>query len=323
MTLQEQGATWIRVEVLEALLLSGAPLPTEATLNILNPEIEHIRAQGVYDSNSAWSLVRCLGLLPFVQEPAIGIERIRQVISETPLWDSALRDLFGALGSSRCREALDLLTQLAGPDGSRMPEAFEEWIDAVATLSGPESTRILLSFIDSEVEGFDIPTDTARHGEGEVVVSRIVDLARLDPKVMQRIVRWCDASLPPARRLLLTKVINRLGTVEAVLAGLNLIDESSTPSVPYELRAALENVFLERRPSGTTGSSYTLEPRSSNEIRAKLFEMAFADVRRKQSASALLEQIEVWRLEYGRPSGEPRHPGFDSRQPWPPIYRAT
>jgi hypothetical protein len=288
-------------------------------LKILNPEIEQIRAQGIYDHNSAWSLMRRLCLMPFVDEPAIGIERIRQVMSETPLWYTALRDLLGALGSSRCDEALDLLKELAGTDGSKMPETFEEWIDAVATLGGPESTRILLSYIDPQAQGFDIPENTVRHGASEAVVSRIAHLAKSDAAVMQSIVQFCNANLPQPKRLLLTKVIKQLGTAEAVLAGLNLIDDNSSPSVPYELRAALEEVFLERRPLSNKGSSYTVKPRSSNVIRTKLFKMSLTDACRKQSAFSLLGQIEVWRLEYRRPISESRHPAFDSGESWPPI----
>ena len=309
MALPGDWDSWIKVEAIESLVLSGAELPTEATLEILNPAIDQICAQGLSDHNTARLLVRCLCLLPFVDVPAVGIDRIRQVISETSLGPVALRDLFGALGSSRCSKGLDLLIELAGADGRAMPEAFEQWIDAVAAFGGSKAIQILLNFIDPAADGFDIPESDLRYGEGEFVASRIINTAVADAGVMQRIFQFCDASLSPAKRLLLAKVIERLGTVDAVLAGLNLIDDGSTPSVPYDLRSALENVFLERRPYGKTGS-YRPEPRSSNEIRAKLYEMALSDVRRKQSAFALLGQIEVWRLDYGRPSGEPRHPAF-------------
>jgi hypothetical protein len=45
--------------------------------------------------------------------------------------------------------------------------------------------------------------------------------------------------------------------------------------------------------------------------------MATKDEKRKISALRLLAQIEEWRLEYGRPAGEPRHPAFNSGEPWP------
>jgi hypothetical protein len=46
--------------------------------------------------------------------------------------------------------------------------------------------------------------------------------------------------------------------------------------------------------------------------------MIFDDEQRKHAAYSLVGQIEEWRLEYGRPVGEPRHPDLDFGLPWPP-----
>ena len=322
LSLPGEWDSWIRVDAMEALLLGGAELPTELSLEILNPAINQIRKQGTYDHNSAWLLVRCLCVLPLLDAPAVGIARIRQVIPEARLGPVALRDLFGALGNSRSSAALDLLADLADVDGRETPGFFEQWVNAVATIGGPEATQILLSFIDPEADGFNLPDNGSRYGEDEAVALRIANLAMAGDGVRLRVLRWCDMDLPPAKRLLLAKVIARLGTVDAVMVGLNLIDDSSTPAIPYDLHAAIEDVFLEHRPTGKTGSSYTFEPRSANEIRVKLFEMALTDVRRRQAAYSLLGQIEVWRLEHGRPNTELRHPAFNSGETWPPSKAA-
>jgi hypothetical protein len=100
-----------------------------------------------------------------------------------------------------------------------------------------------------------------------------------------------------------------------------LVEDSGNPSVPYDLQKAIKGVFLEERPYGKAGW-FTLVPQGSNEIKARLFEMATKDDCRKQSAFALLGQIEVWRLEHGRPTTEPRHPAFDSGEMWPPISKS-
>jgi hypothetical protein len=137
--------------------------------------------------------------------------------------------------------------------------------------------------------------------------------------IEQRLLRLCDTELPAAKRLSLSKIIGRLGTPDAVLAGLNLIDDKANPPVPYGICEQVEAAFLERRPYGKSENAYTLAPRSSNTIRVKLLEMATQDERRKRSASSLLGQIEEWRLEYGRPIDEPRHPAFGRVDLWPPI----
>jgi hypothetical protein len=47
--------------------------------------------------------------------------------------------------------------------------------------------------------------------------------------------------------------------------------------------------------------------------------MVRQDQYRARSAYQLLGQIDLWRLQYGRPAREPRHPAFDSGELWPPA----
>ena len=125
------------------------------------------------------------------------------------------------------------------------------------------------------------------------------------------------ASVP--QRALLGKVLARIGSRESLLAALNLIDDSSPYRIPYEISRAIEDVFLEKRSYGPNGQSYTLVPRTANDLKRRLFEMAKHDPRRAKSAYGLLAQIELWRHEYGRPPSEPRYLVFESGEMWPPI----
>jgi hypothetical protein len=292
-------------------------LPTEATLNVLNPTIEHMVAEGQRNDQNRTVLINCLCLLPFLGTPSIGFARLRQVISQTKLPVHELRYIVTAAGGSRCDEALVFLREIADSLGDKLKHIRKEWIRAIAALGNPESKQLLLSFIDAEINEFSSEIDLDDDGGG-LLASFIADMALSDDEIKQHILQLCVGQLSAQRRLLLCKVIGKLGTFDAVIAGLSLLDDSRSPSVPYELKKAIEAVFLEQRPYGKTGS-FTLVPRGSNEIRAKLFEMAIKDERRKNSAFALLGQIEVWRLEHGRPTTEPRHPAFDSGKTWPPV----
>lgn len=229
--------------------------------------------------------------------------------------------VYSNCGGSRCNEALVFLREIAGSLGDKLKHIRKEWIKAIAALGNPESKQLLLSFVDAEINEFSSEIDLDDH-EGDLLASFIADMALSDDEIKQHILHLCDGQLSAQKRLLLCKVIGKLGTFNAVVAGLSLVDDSGSPSVPYELEKAIEALFLEQRPYGKTGS-FTLVPRCSNEIRVKLFEMAIKDERRKNSAFALLGQIEVWRLEHGRPTTEPRHPAFDSGKMWPPIRMAS
>ena len=109
-----------------------------------------------------------------------------------------------------------------------------------------------------------------------------------------------------------------IGTPAAFMAGLSLIDDRRRPSVPQDTWEQVEGAFVERRPYGESTNTYTLEARTSNAVRSRLFEMVIGDEHRRKSAYSLLGQIEEWRLEHGRPTGEPRHPALASGLPWPP-----
>ena len=191
-----------------------------------------------------------------------------------------------------------------------------EWINAIAALDTPETRQLLVSFIDPADSG---PAATATFEREDALVARLVELARRDPTIEQRILQFCGLPLPVRKRALLSKVVASLDSAEATLAGLNLMDDNATPPLPYEIWKQIEGVFVEHRPQGKDSNVYTLAPRSSNAIRDKILQLASNDVRRKKEALSLLGQIELWRLQYGRPLGERRNPTLGSGLPWPPI----
>ena len=132
-----------------------------------------------------------------------------------------------------------------------------------------------------------------------------------------------ETDLPALKRLRLAAVLNAIGTPESLMAALKLIDDRVQPSIPPGTFAHVEEAFVERRPYEQSENTYTHAARASNTVRATLFEMVVEDDRRKKSAFSLLGQIEGWRLEYGRPTAEPRHPAVQSGEPWPPIKPVT
>lgn len=239
-------------------------------------------------------------------------------LSELRVYAHELRGVLEALGHCRCDNALPFLLEL-GSDKTRAEQLGDAWINAVAALDTPDARNLLLSFVDPKLTG---PPADVTFSRDHSLVARLVDLALRDKAIEQRLLQLCEAELPSAKRDLLAKVVGQLGTLEAVTAGLNLIDDAAATKVPYEIWKQLEDAFVERRPHGESQNTFTLEPRSSNAIRAKLLEMATMDEKRRKSALKLLAQIEEWRLEYGRPAGEPRHPAIDSGEPWPPVLKA-
>ena len=88
----------------------------------------------------------------------------------------------------------------------------------------------------------------------------------------------------------------------------------------WRLDRGPEGLFLERRAYDGSGA-FTLLPRNAEQIRAKLLQMVLNDPDRRRAAFSILGHVEVWRIEYGRPQAEPRHPMIETGEPWPPLNR--
>jgi len=318
MALPGQWDHWTRVDALEALLFNGAPFSAEATLAVLDPTIDYA-LKHLYDNQSSWLLRRCLCLLSFVDPPSIGIARIKELMSRVHSYE--LREVVTAIGHSRSEDALKFLIELAASNPNRFKAFAGEWIDALAALDDPDAKRVLLGFVDPDIEHVNVEEHFDYHNR-ELLVSHIIHIARGEAAVRERLYLLCKRALSPSMRLLLAKVITGLNTRDAVIAGLNLINDDATPPIPFSLTSFDENAFFEHRPYGP-GGSYTRIPRSAAEIRERLFEIMLNDDARRHSAWKFLGQIESWRLEYGRPNSEPRHPAIESGEPWPPIHLAS
>ena len=175
----------------------------------------------------------------------------------------------------------------------------------------------MLSFVDPNAKLFSrefIPD----HRHGDLLARLLAERAVKDKAVKGKLVELAKGELPSTKRMLLAKVFGQFTSEEDLVEGLCVLRDDGS-GVPYEFVRSMENVFLEHRPHGSSGNAYTLSPLGCNAVRRRLFEMVISDPDRRESAFALLGQIEVWRLEHGRPADEPRHPMIESDISWPPL----
>jgi hypothetical protein len=230
------------------------------------------------------------------------------------LWGYELRELVTALGESRSDAAVDLLYELAS-DGPTFEQCEENFVNAFAALDTPRTRELLLGLVDPDIRGISLARPPHRE---DVLVARLGELAKRRPEVAARLRELCERDLPELNRQVLSKVMDWLGTPEALAANLNLLDDARPSPIPQGIWDQLEGAFVERRPYGQNANVFTEHARASNELRVRLFRMTIADEKRRKSASKLLGQIQEWRLEHGRPIQEPRHPDLASGEPWPP-----
>ncbi len=302
----------ICLDVVERLLMAGAVVPATTAFALVDSIVE--RTEKWMHDTDRYLLRRILALCPFVDDPGAGIAKMRDVLGKRRLRGYELRELITALGESHSDAAVDLLCELAS-DAPTFEQCKDNLINAFAALDTPRARELLLGFVDPDIRRIAL---TRQPHYREVLVARLVELTQRTPEIEARLRELCERDLPDLNRHFLSMIMGSLGTPEALAANLNLIDDAKPWPVPQGVRDQLESAFVERRTYGQNANFFTEHARASDDLRVRLFRMAIADKKRWMSAFMLLGQIEVWRLEYGRPTGEPRHPDLASGQSWPP-----
>lgn len=310
--MRSQWDEYTCLDAAEHLLMAGVVLPATTTFALVDSILE--RTEKWMQESDRYLLPRVLALCLFVDDPATGIAKLRDVIGKQRLGIYGLREFITALGESRSEAAIDLLYGLTS-DAQTFEHCGDNFINAVAALDTPRARELLLGFVDPDIHAIEL---TRRPHREDVLVARLTELAQRSPEVAERLRELCECDLPEINRHVLSKVMGWFGTPEALLANLSLIDDAKRSSIPQGVWDQLESAFVERQPHGQNPNVFTLHARASNEIRVRLLRMAFGDSKRRKSAFMLLGQIEVWRLEHGRPTDEPRHPDLASGQSWPP-----
>lgn len=307
-----QWDQYVRLDAAERLLMTGVVLPATTAFALVDSILD--RTEKWMQDSDQYLLRRVLALCPFIDDPAAGIAKMRDVLGKRRLWAYELRELVSALGESRADAAIDLLSELAS-DVQIFEQCEDNFINAAAALDTPRSRELLLGFVDPAIGAIAL---TRRPHHEDVLIARLTELAQHRTEVAARLQELCERDLPEPNRHFLSIVMDQLGTPEAHVANLNLIDDAKPSPVPRGTWDQIKGAFVEQRPYGKNSNVFTQHARASNELRVRLFRMANEDEKRRGAAFMLLGQIEEWRLEYGRPADEPRHPDLASGQPWPP-----
>lgn len=303
---------YTRLDAAERLLMAGVALPAITTFALVDSILD--RTERWLQESDRYLLRRALVLCPFVDDPASGIAKMREVLRRRQLRGYELREVVTALGDSRSDMAIDLLNELA-TDPQIFEQCEDNFISAFASLDTLRSRALLLGVVDPDIPGITLTRHPRRE---DLLVMHLAEQAQRNPEDAARLRELCGRDLPELSRHILSKVMARLGTPEALTANLNLIDDSLPSPVPHGVWNQLRSAFVERRPYGQESNVFTEHAHASNELRARLFRMATEDQKRRKAAGKLLVQIEVWRVEHGRPTDEPRHPDFASGLSWPP-----
>jgi hypothetical protein len=312
LALPGQWDAYARMNGIRALLMSGQTLTLDCMLSVLNPAIDDTLAQGLYQDQNLWLLVNRLELLPFSDDPGRAIARIEEVMAKYTYPPYQFRDLVTAMGYTRSDAAVAFLIRFARGEWG-VQNTDNAWIEAMGRLNTVTSRQTLLSLVDAEIPSVGV-TIEFDHRNTEIFAVFVGGWARQDPALKQRLLALGQGNLTPTQRRL-SAIYREMGGDDTMVGGANLLQGTMLPFGPDR---GFETQFLEQQPHGPSGA-FVLIPRNAEKARAELFQMVLNDPNRRAAAFSILGQVEVWRIEYGRPIGEPRHPMIETGEPWPPL----
>lgn len=299
--------SWKKLTILKNLLRECPALPADTTLPLIEEVLTNVR-ENQSRSEKERLLRDILTLLPFIDDVKVGLDKANEIILEFGLKSQFLKDILPCLGLNKSDIALSFLLELAGLNGEHINDLGKEWFETLKDMNSKESKRILMSFIDPNISVFE---QNPSLSQIDALATCIAEAAKNDKEIYKSVTDLCSSELGEQERLILSKVIAKLNTEDAVLAGLSLIDDRLSQPIPQPLLDSVMSFFLKQKTVGKS-SSYTLSPQSSNRIRRKLFEMSELDTHRKLSTKLLLKKIDVLRVEYGKPMNEPWNPKFET-----------
>ena len=238
---------------------------------------------------------------------------MREVIAKRRLWPHELQELVFVLDKSRSNSALNLPSELAS-DQQTFEQCEGNSINAFAAPDTPRARQALLGPVDPDMHSITLAQCCERE---DLLIARIVEMAQRRPNVAPRLRDLRKRGLPGINGHVLSRVMSEFRTHEAPTANLNLIDDDKLPPVPRDVQDQFEDTSIERQPHKPDRDVFSLQAQTSNEMRPQLLEIVFEDRKRQKSAFIILGEIEVWRLDLGKPADEPRHPDLATGYPWP------
>jgi hypothetical protein len=304
-SLREQQA------LLRALVLSGEIVSADMLLKGLRGLLEQAESERrlLWDHSNWWEVEGWLDLLPFSDRPMAildGLEMIEARYRQPWL----LSGVLSAMAYAPSPEAGDVLKTLARQEPQFLQS--HDWIRALERRGPMIAAWTLLEFIAegafSQVSG----------GNVWWLSSKLADAIQADKDFRAEVYRQCQLAPDGPGSAILQAVIAEAADEEGVLL---LVLKHATQGKAFsgELRRAIEQAAVGKRPSGDLAGASELFAFAVPKLRKELFAMTETDTAQGRLARECLIAIDEIRDRYGAPESEPRHPDIDSGRPWPVV----
>jgi hypothetical protein len=257
------------------------------------------------ESSQGGTLERWLELFAFADRPMELITALEQL----PEWRRDPNHLRGISRTFRLSPHPDIAALLV--ELARRNEGWHtnhDWLAAFAASGTEAAGRALLGLLTTGVVA-------GQRGDWDLgdIVEKIL---RSHPALLDAALQSYEAMPHGPRKLIFEAAFAQIGEQHFILPMVHSYAGSGRSFGSY-LQKTLSQVALRREPVDNRGA-FELYSVPLVGLRQQLFELTTTDDAIAQIALQCLIEIDGYRDEHGRISGEPRHPDIGSGRPWPP-----
>ena len=299
-----------RRNALLCMALKGDIIPLEYIKPAFDDDYSYCSKNYPYRADQWYPVFDWLKLMLFSDAP----ERVLACLESMPemlLGTREMGEFYLAVGYCGNPVAVSILTEV-DLEAFKTESIQIDWVEALACSGFDETLEMLISILDGRCKA----VRTQSYGIRKALSASVAKTAKAKANFNVRVLKIAEGSLGGYDKELLANIYLEMGTDEALQSCLLLLDDREIKNIPISLRDFISMKTTDNIPHGSMGW-YTVKPRLNNNIRLQLLKMSHRDDRRKQCARLLLSQIDINRDELGRPSGEHRHPDYDSGLDWP------
>lgn len=314
LALPSQWDAWEVISTVETLVIAGIELDSNTVKGVLEPIVQKLMNNGTEffpHNDQQYLLTSCVAVLLFTSQPETGVELLQR-LSPGILAEHALCDVVEIAGYSNAQAAATFLVSLwqTGELGERLVSKIISALGRLNFAVGNEAILALVGLSEENPPAIEISREHI-----EPAAAAIASIISTNEDLVPRLIERCDSEMTDLQRNLMATVIQMIRRVDVDIAALQMIRDGS--ELPWALSQRIKQIFFDEISIPGMQGAYELSPRTDTEIRSRLLEMVAHDPNRQRTAFDLLGNIDIWRLESGKPDFEPRHPCLPSGIAWP------
>jgi len=312
--LPEKYSFYPRMAAIENLYSRGIDIDFDLICQVFAEHWDQMKETGRIDESERYTLVNSLTALAYTSTPDRCDSVWREFLPKFHRND--IRQLLTGIIASGSDRGLEYAKEISFGIGDN--ELISSFLDALIRYGDHDKAAFLLSELIAG-DDWELLYRSWNYPHAEGLTSIVSQLIGKDEGIRQSLTALANES-PGIRRIWIASILIHSGDIVRRDA-LQLISSESVGAQSGWAWEAIKNQLL-RKESDDDLSSYQLRSEEANALRSELLSIGLNDETKKENILGLLGNIDLLRLEYGKPIDETRHPDRGQNCRWQLIDRS-